>query len=73
MTAARQESGIKTNSNALIAAACITKGRTADTPHSAAHGGVGGGPAKAVPGIDLVIGGHSHTALQEAIIVRRTC
>jgi 5'-nucleotidase len=25
--------------------------------------------AKAVPGIDIVIGGHSHTALQEAIIV----
>jgi 5'-nucleotidase len=26
-------------------------------------------PAKAVPGIDVVIGGHSHTELQEAIIV----
>jgi 5'-nucleotidase len=25
--------------------------------------------AKAVPGIDIVIGGHSHTELQEAIIV----
>jgi 5'-nucleotidase len=45
------------------------------------HGGVEKGPdghytdgddvrvAKAVPGIDIVIGGHSHTELQEAIIV----
>ncbi len=53
----------------------------ADVVIALSHGGVEKGKdgrftegddvslAKAVPGIDVVIGGHSHTALQEAIIV----
>jgi 5'-nucleotidase / UDP-sugar diphosphatase len=59
----------------------LRDGEKVDVVICLSHGGVAQGKdgrytegddvalARAVPGIDIVIGGHSHTALQEAIIV----
>ena len=62
-------------------AAILRETEKVDVVIALSHGGVAKGPdgkydrgddvalAKAVPGIDIVIGGHSHTSLTEAIIV----
>jgi 5'-nucleotidase len=66
---------------AKVVAKILRETEKADVIICLSHGGVEKGKdgryidgddvrlAKAVPGIDIVIGGHSHTALEEAIIV----
>jgi 5'-nucleotidase / UDP-sugar diphosphatase len=69
------------NETAKEMATILREGEKADVVICLSHGGVEKGPdgrftegddvrvAKAAPGIDVVVGGHSHTELTEAIIV----